>query len=78
VVQLVHYGHDQITYRTFDEDATEVLRLNFRPVSVTAGGQALNERRTLVGQGYTLQSLGGGSFVLRVHHIRAGNVNVAV
>ncbi len=77
VVQLVNYGHHQIAYRTFDKDAAEVLRLNFRPVSVTAGGRALTERRTLAGQGYTLKSLGGGSFVVRVHHMSAGNVNVA-
>ena len=78
VVQSVAYSHDRITYRTFDKNATEVLRLNFRPLSVTAGGQALIERRTLVGQGYTLRALDRGSFVLRVHHVRAGNVKVAV
>ena len=77
VVQLVTYGHDRVTYRTFDEDATEVLRLNFKPVSVTAGSQPLIERRTLFGQGYTLQDLGGRSFVLRVHHLRSGSVKVA-
>jgi hypothetical protein len=77
VVQLVTYGHDRVAYRTFDEDATEVLRLNFRPVSVTAGSQPLIESRTLFGQGYTLQDLGGGSFVLRVHHLRSGSVKVA-
>ena len=76
VVQLVTYGRHWITYRTFDDDATEVLRLDFRPVSVIAGGRPLVEKRTLVGQGYTLQALSGGSFVLRVHHI--GNRTVAV
>lgn len=78
VVQSVDYGRGRIIYRTFDKDATEVLRLSFRPFSVAAGGQALIPRRNLFGQGYTLQSLGGGSFVLRVHHLRSGNVKVAV
>ncbi len=78
VVQLVTYGHGRVTYRTFDKDATEILRLSFRPVSVTAGGQALTEKPILLGQGYTLRALGGGSFVLRVHHVRAANVQVAV
>ncbi len=76
VVRQVTYGHDRITYRTFADDATDVLRLAFRPHSVTAGGQALGERRNLRGQGYTLQRLGGGSFVLRIHHLHSGEVRV--
>ena len=77
VVQAVTYGHDRITYRTFDEDATEVLRVAFRPLSVAAGGQALRELHNLNGQGYTLQPLGGGSFILRIRHLRSGEVQVA-
>jgi hypothetical protein len=77
VVQAVTYGHDRITYRTFDEDATEVLRVGFRPLSVAAGGQALRELHNLNGQGYTLQPLGGGSFILRIRHLRSGEVQVA-
>jgi hypothetical protein len=77
VVQRVSYGHDRIAYRTFDDDATEVLRLAFRPRSVTSGGQALSHRRALRGQGYTLQPSGGGSFVLRLRHLHSGEVQVA-
>jgi hypothetical protein len=77
VVKQVTYSHDRITYRTFDENATEVLRLAFRPHSVTAGRQPLSERPTLHGQGYTLQPLSGGRFVLKIHHLRSGEVLVA-
>ena len=77
VTQLVTYGRGRITYRTFDADATDVLRLNFRPESVAAGGQPLIQRRTLVDEGYTLLALSKGSFVLRVHHLHSGIVTVA-
>ncbi|MGO8873671.1 MAG: hypothetical protein ACLQPH_20175 [Acidimicrobiales bacterium] len=76
VVQRVSYAHDRITYRTYDDDATEVLRLAFRPSSVTSGGQALSDRRTLVGQSYTLQRLSGGDFVLRLRHVNSGEVQI--
>lgn len=77
VVRRVTYGRRRITYRTFDAGATDVLRLAFRPRSVTAGGQALDKRRDLRGQGYTLQPSGGKSFILRLRHIRSGEVQVA-
>lgn len=78
VVQMVTYGHDRITYRTFDADATDVLRLAFRPLTVTAGGQPLSQRRNLNGQGYTIQRLGRVDFVLRVRHVHSGDLQVAV
>ena len=77
VVQRVAYGHDHITYRTFDANATEVLRLAFHPVSVTAGGIALHPEASLSGAGYTLESLSGGGFAVRIHHVSSGNVVVA-
>ena len=78
VVQIVTYGHDRITYRTFDADAIDVLRLAFRPLTVTAGGQTLIERDDLSRQGYTIQQLSGVDFVLKIHHVHSGDVQVAV
>jgi hypothetical protein len=78
VVRLVTYGHDRIRYRTFDTGATDVLRLDFRPGSVVAGGRPLVRNRTIAGEGYTLQSLGRGSYVLRVHHVHSGSITVSV
>ncbi len=74
VVQRVAYSHDRITYRTFDADATEVLRLAFRPDSITAGGVALHPEASLKRAGYTLDQLAGGGFVVRIHHMRSGEV----
>ena len=76
VVQAVTYGHDRIAYRTFERNGTDVLRLAFRPRSITAGGHALQERRDLTAEGYTLQPLDGGGFVLRIHHLRSGEVQI--
>ncbi len=76
VVQRVAYSHDRISYRTFDADATEVLRLAFRPGSITAGSMALHLEASLDGAGYTLEPLGGGGFKVRIHHVSAGTVVV--
>lgn len=76
VVQRVAYGHDRISYRTFDADATEVLRLAFRPVSVRAGGLALRRETSLGGAGYSVEALSGGGFVVRIHHVNSGGVVV--
>ncbi len=77
VVQRVAYGYHRVTYRTFDADATEVLRLAFRPGTITAGGRALHREATPNGSGYTLESVAGGGFAVRIHHISSGNVVVA-
>jgi hypothetical protein len=77
VVQSVAYGHDRITYSTFDSDAIEVLRLAFRPGSITAGGMALHREASLYGAGYTLEALAGGAFAVRIHHVSSGKVAVA-
>lgn len=77
VVQKVLYGHKRIAYRTFDAESTEVLRLNFRPRTITSGGHALSERRALTGGSYTLLSLPGGGFVLRLEHVRSNDVQIA-
>jgi len=77
VVQRIVYGRHRITYRTFDANATEVLRLVSRPHSITAGGTALHREVSLDGTGYTLKPLAGGGFEVRIHHVRSGNVVVA-
>jgi hypothetical protein len=77
VVQQVTYRHDRITYRTFGGDATEVLRLAFRPREVIAGRHELAQERSLSGPGYTLQALGDGGFVLHVRHLGAHDVTIA-
>jgi hypothetical protein len=76
VIQRVSYGERSVEYRTFDATGTQVLRLNFKPTRIMAGGTALNERNDLREEGYTVQSLAGGDYVLRVRHTRSNQVSV--
>ena len=76
VVQHVAYGHDRVAYRTFDADATEVLRVAFRPGSITACGSALHREASLGAPGYTLEPLPDGGYAVRIHHANCGNVVV--
>lgn len=77
VVQQIRYARDGVTYRTFDRDATEVLRLNFRPVRVTAGGATLPERNNLQQQGYTIHAVPTTDYVVRVRHDNSGEISIA-
>ena len=43
VVQRITYNPLYIHYRTFDERATDILRLTFSPIKITSGGQLLVE-----------------------------------
>src|SRR5947199_8124726 len=54
------------------------LELNFKLVRVTAGGALLNLRDDLKHDGYTLQQLPGGDYVLRIRHSSSNEVAVGV
>ncbi|MGD0524153.1 MAG: hypothetical protein ABSE49_03350 [Polyangiaceae bacterium] len=76
VVSRVEYDPDRVAWTTFDAASTETLRLVSRPESVTAGGQALEERETLDDEGYVAQPLPSGDVVVRVRHAASGEVVV--
>jgi hypothetical protein len=76
VVQSVRYAAHRIDYRCFDADATEVLRLAFKPVRVTAGGSPLEVRSDVREQGFTLQPLAGGDWIVRIRHTGSGQISV--
>jgi hypothetical protein len=76
VVQKVAYGERAIRYTTFDRSATEVLRLNFKPAQITAGGASLRERDDLSGEGYTLRRRADGEYVVRVRHEQSNEVSI--
>ena len=76
VVQAVKYGDRSISYRTFDQAGTAVLRLNFKPAQVTAGGKPLKEHSDLAGPGYTVQALEGSDYVVRLRYEGAGEIAV--
>jgi hypothetical protein len=75
-VQRVQYGDRSLRYRTFDKGATEVLRLTYRPARIAAGTETLQERRDLGGEGYTVESLPGGDFVIRLRHVQSQEVEI--
>jgi pimeloyl-ACP methyl ester carboxylesterase len=64
VVRAVAYGANRVSYTTFAESASEVLRLKFRPTSI-AGGEM------------TVQAAGAGDYVVRVQHEHARRITVA-
>ena len=76
VVQKVRYGARSVAYRTFDADATEVLRLKFKPSHVTAGGSALKVRSDTREAGYTLEGIRGGDWIVRVRHVNSGEIDL--
>ena len=77
VITKVAYQERKITYRTFDADASEVVRLNFKPSRVTAGDKTLSERTDLREEGFTLQALPHGDYVLRIRHREAKDVDIS-
>src|SRR5262249_52030531 len=64
VVRSVSYGPNRVSYATFADSATEVLRVRFRPATVTGGE-------------YTAEPVGGGDYVVHVRHEHARRVTVA-
>jgi hypothetical protein len=78
VVTRVDYGSSRIGWTTFDDDATETLRLVAWPASVTLGGARLDERDDLDGEGFVAEPLAEGGVVVRVRHTRPGEVVVTV
>jgi hypothetical protein len=68
VVTKISYGKGSVTYSTFDQDSTDVLRLDFVPEFVTSGATSLSRRKDLEQPGYTFDD---SSRVLRVRHDRA-------
>jgi len=76
VVQKVKYSTLRVEYKTFDAAAIEVLRLSFKPASVTAGGTAIHERGDTREEGYTLQPLPGGDWAVRLRHVSSGEIHI--
>ena len=76
VVQSVQYGGRSTLYRTFDVDATEVLRLSYRPKEIKSGAVAIQTRPDLNEQGYMLTRLPDGDYILRLRHRDSADVQI--
>jgi hypothetical protein len=77
VVQAVTHRARRVAYRTFDRHAVDVLRLSYRPRRVQAGAGTLSLRGDLRAEGYVVEPLDGGDFVVRIRHDRARRIRVA-
>jgi len=73
MVTHVAYGTNRIAYATYEQNATEVLRLSFEPGRVTALGEKLEKRGDLNAPGWTFDSKAG---VLRIRHAQSKNIEV--
>jgi hypothetical protein len=73
VVTRIAYGRGSVTYSTFDPSSTDVLRLNFIPDSISAGGRALIRRGDLKQEGYTFDDT---TRVLRIRHDLSRDVDI--
>ncbi len=72
-VMRIAYGQGLVSYATFDADSEDVLRLDFQPASVSAGGHALPLRAAAGAEGYSFDH---ATQVLRVHHRHSSDVLV--
>jgi hypothetical protein len=73
VVTKIAYGKGSVTYSTFDASSTDVLRLNFVPDAVSAGGSKLSRHNDLSQEGYTFDD---STKVLRIRHEQSRDVDV--
>jgi hypothetical protein len=73
VVTKITYGPGSVTYSTFDDESTDVLRLNFVPDSVTVSGKTIGRRKDLAQQGYTLDD---ATHVLTIRHNGSRDVDI--
>jgi hypothetical protein len=72
-VTKISYAANSVTYSTFDADSTDVLRLDFRPDFVTAGGKPLVRRQNPSAEGFTFDE---ATRVLRVHHTSSRDIAI--
>lgn len=76
VVTKVSYEAKSIRYRTFDANATGVLRLNGAPKRVAAGGRDLQCVKVLQREGFTVRKLPAGGVAVKVRHTGSQGVKV--
>ncbi len=76
VVQNVSYGAHQIAYRTFDDSGTDLLRVNYKPVRITAGNSQLQVLETSREPGYTIRPASNGDYILQIRRQGARDVRI--
>jgi Concanavalin A-like lectin/glucanases superfamily/Bacterial Ig domain len=74
VIKNISYGTNSVNYTTFDGTATEVLHVNFNPVTITANGVPLPQRSDLSQPGWTLDV---NTKALRIYHVGATQIVIS-
>jgi hypothetical protein len=72
-ITKIAYGTGSVTYSTFDSESTDVLRLDFVPGSVMAGGKPLQRRQDPAAEGFTFDET---NRVLRIHHSSSRDISI--
>jgi hypothetical protein len=76
VVQAVTYRKRSLSYRTFDENGVETLRLSYAPRRLFAGAVLLTSSPDLAASGYSVRAAGGGDFIVRIRHDTARRIRI--
>jgi hypothetical protein len=78
VVRSIDYGEREITYVTFDNRAREVLRLRHEPAKILAGTVSLARAKVLGHgrQGFSVEPVAQGGFVVRIEHHRSAKITI--
>jgi hypothetical protein len=73
VITKIRYDAGSVTYSTFDAESSDVLRLDFVPDTVTAGGRPLRRREDLRQEGFSFDD---ANRVLRIHHVSSRDIDI--
>lgn len=70
VVQAVRYEKGRVSYRTYDASppAVDALRLAFEPEEIRGNRQPLLRRANLDANGYTVEALSNGDWLVHIRH----------
>lgn len=76
VINHVVYEKNKITYTTFDapDNTIDIIRLSYRPTSITADEKQLTELNTLNRNGYMVKLLPDADYIVTVRHDRANSI----
>lgn len=75
VCRSIAYSPEAIAYSTYDDSASDLLRLSRKPARVLAGGAPLSERKPLDGDGFVWTPMASGG-ALRVRHSASRDVRI--
>jgi hypothetical protein len=77
VLRAVHYAEKRINYSATSDNATEYLRLSFKPEIVSISGKQISESKSLGPDTYLLKKLGKGDYAVTIRHAKACDVLIS-